>query len=99
MDFDKDEAEARKQVARQQEIFLQEAGIPTYIERSRSGNGYHLWGFLEEPVNAGELRFALSPYIDNRDTYDRMFPNQDGTTESSPYGNLIALPLNGKLVS
>ena len=58
-----------------------------------------MWGFLEEPVNAGELRFALSPYIDNRDTYDRMFPNQDGTTESSPYGNLIALPLNGKLVN
>lgn len=95
LDFDKDEPVARKEAARQQRIFRAEAGIETYIERSRSGNGYHLWGFLEEPHNAGELRFALSPYIEDTDTYDRMFPNQDGNTATKPYGNLIALPLYG----
>lgn len=94
LDFDKDELEARKEARRQQLIFSQ-VGIPTYVERSRSGNGYHLWGFLEQRVNAGELRFALEPYIEDTDTYDRMFPNQDGTTETKPYGNLIALPLYG----
>lgn len=98
LDFDKDEEVARKEAARQQTIFMVEAGIATYIERSRSGNGYHLWGFMEEPVNAGELRFALAPYIEDTDTYDRMFPNQDGTTEARPYGNLIALPLYGPKV-
>ena len=95
LDFDKDELEARKEARRHQATFLREAGIRTYIERSRSGNGYHLWGFFEERVNAGELRFALEPYIEDSKTYDRMFPNQDGTTELRPYGNLIALPLYG----
>ncbi len=99
LDFDKVEEDARKEAKRQQDVFLLEAGIPTYLERSRSGNGYHLWGFLEGPVNAGELRFALAPFIENTDTYDRMFPNQDGTTEAKPYGNLIALPLYGPNVA
>lgn len=98
LDFDKEEFTARQEARRQQEIFTREAGIRTYIERSRSGNGYHLWGFLSSPMHAGELRFALKPYIVNTDTYDRMFPNQDGNTEAKPYGNLIALPLYGKTV-
>lgn len=97
LDFDKVEAEARKEAVRQQFIFRTEAGIPTYIERSRSGNGYHLWGFLEHPVNAGKLRHALGQFIEDAATYDRMFPNQDGCSEVKPYGNLIALPLNGAL--
>jgi len=96
LDFDAEvEAEARAAAKRQQTVFMLEAELPTYIERSRSGKGYHLWGFLETPVNAGELRFALAPFIENADTYDRMFPNQDGVSEAKPYGNLIALPLYG----
>lgn len=98
LDFDKDEEYARQAAKRQQDIFTKEAGIPTYIERSRSGNGYHLWGFLDGPMNAGELRFALAQFIEDTDTYDRMFPNQDSTTERRPYGNLIALPLYGPTV-
>lgn len=98
LDFDKDEETARREAKKQQQIFETEAGISTYIERSRSGNGYHLWGFLDRPMNAGELRFALKPFIVDTDTYDRMFPNQDGNTEKRPYGNLIALPLYGKTV-
>lgn len=99
LDFDKDEEYARKAAYRQQHIFWQEAGIKTYLERSRSGNGYHLWGFLEEPVDAGRLRFALAQFIETTETFDRMFPNQDSTSEQRPYGNLIALPLYGPAVS
>ena len=30
--------------------------IPLYLERSRSGLGYHAWLFFEEPVEAGKAR-------------------------------------------
>lgn len=91
LDFDKSPEEAWKEALHQQKMFENEAGIATYIERSRSGNGYHLWGFLEEPVNAGELRHALAQFIPAQSTFDRMFPNQDSVSETRPLGNLIAL--------
>lgn len=98
LDFDKEPAIALQEAIRQREILLQEARIETYIECSRSGNGYHLWGFLDEPVNAGVLRHALARFIEDADTYDRMFPNQDSVSEARPLGNLIALPLYGPTV-
>lgn len=75
--------------------------IPAYLERSRSGNGGHLWIFFERPLPAATARrlgdvlitrsnhghLPLSPT-----SYDRMFPNQD-TMPKLGYGNLIALPL------
>lgn len=79
-------------------VFYKEAKLPVYIERSQSGNGYHIWGFLEGQVNAGKLRHALAPLLLRADTYDRMFPNQDSVSETRPLGNLIALPLQGKRV-
>lgn len=85
--------------AREQQQVLAEAGLPTYLEISQSGKGVHLWGFLEEPVNAGRIRHALSPLIVESDTYDRMFPNNDGIDETRPLGNLIALPLHGNRVA
>ena len=98
LDFDKEPEEAWKAAKRQQKIFHDEAGIPLYIERSRSGNGYHLWAFLAEAVNAGLVRHAIAQFIEEQDTYDRMFPNQNGVTEARPLGNLIALPLFGSTV-
>ena len=80
---------------KQAKVFWEEAGLPVYIERSQGGKGFHVWGFLDGSVNAGKLRHALAPYIENADTYDRMFPNQNGVSETRPLGNLIAMPFHG----
>ncbi len=75
--------------------------IPLAGERSRSGNGAHLWFFFEEPIPAASARkfgSALLTYSMNKrheimfKSYDRFFPNQD-TMPKGGFGNLIALPL------
>jgi superfamily II DNA or RNA helicase len=79
----------------------QSAGIPAYLERSRSGNGSHVWIFFEAPVAAVLARkmgcALLTRTMERRhqlglDSYDRFFPNQD-TLPKGGFGNLIALPL------
>lgn len=76
-------------------------GVPAAIERSRSGNGAHVWIFFAEPVLARTARqlacMLITETMDRRpqiglDSYDRLFPNQDTTPEGG-FGNLIALPL------
>ena len=79
--------------------------IPAAVERSRSGNGGHVWVFFSEPVPAGLARKMFSfiltetmerhPEIGLR-SYDRLFPNQD-TIPKGGFGNLIALPLQKKV--
>ena len=78
--------------------------IPVAVERSRSGNGAHMWFFFEEPVSATDARKLgsgiLTTAMESRheiglDSYDRMFPNQDSMPKGG-FGNLIALPLQGK---
>lgn len=78
-----------------------ESGVPAYLERSRSGNGGHVWIFFDEPIPAQLARklgsFILTTAMNNRpelgfDSYDRFFPNQDHMP-SGGFGNLIALPL------
>jgi hypothetical protein len=78
--------------------------IPAALERSRSGNGGHIWIFFSEPVPATFARkmgtFLLTQTMDRRpeiglDSYDRFFPSQD-TLPKSGFGNLIALPLQKK---
>lgn len=75
--------------------------IPAVIERSRSGNGGHVWIFFKDRVPAAlarKLGFALLTLtMDKRHqiglkSYDRFFPNQD-TMPKGGFGNLIALPL------
>jgi len=77
------------------------AGVPAYLERSRSGNGGHVWHFFEEAVPATMARklgsTLLTAAMDKRHriglgSYDRLFPNQD-TLPKGGFGNLIALPL------
>lgn len=79
-------------------------GISYSIERSRSGNGAHVWIFFEEAIYAGKIRKFGNAILteamkrDGRitfDSYDRFFPNQDRLPEGG-FGNLIALPLQGK---
>ncbi|MBR5748319.1 MAG: DEAD/DEAH box helicase family protein, partial [Prevotella sp.] len=78
-------------------------GVPWSIERSRSGNGAHVWIFFETPVlavKARRLGNAILTEAMNRDgrisfkSYDRFFPNQDTLPEGG-LGNLVALPLQG----
>jgi len=75
--------------------------VPATVERSRSGNGAHIWLFFDRPVlaaNARQLGCALlTRTMENRheiglDSYDRLFPSQD-TMPKGGFGNLIALPL------
>ena len=78
-----------------------EMGVSAALERSRSGNGGHIWIFFEEPLPATVARkmgsTILTRTMDRRhqlglDSYDRFFPNQD-TMPKGGFGNLIALPL------
>jgi superfamily II DNA or RNA helicase len=76
-------------------------GVLPAVERSRSGEGAHLWFFFASPVSATEARelgelllthaMADSPSL-GMDSYDRLFPSQ-GTMPTGGFGNLIALPL------
>ena len=76
-------------------------GVPAAPERSRSGNGAHLWIFFEQPIPAVKARklgsCLMTRTLDRRpeigmDSFDRFFPNQD-TLPKGGFGNLIALPL------
>ena len=78
--------------------------IPFSIERSRSGNGAHVWIFFDQPIPAYKARklgnIILTEAMKRNgritfDSYDRFFPNQDKVPEGG-FGNLIALPLQGK---
>jgi superfamily II DNA or RNA helicase/very-short-patch-repair endonuclease len=75
--------------------------LPAALERSRSGNGGHIWLFFDEAIPACLARklgsHILTETMDRRpdiglDSYDRFFPNQD-TLPKGGFGNLIALPL------
>ena len=78
-------------------------GVPAALERSRSGNGGHVWIFFAEAVPAALARrlgsHLLTEAMENNPdigfkSYDRFFPSQD-TLPDGGFGNLIALPLQG----
>lgn len=78
--------------------------IPAALERSRSGNGAHVWIFFTSPIPVRTARrlgcFLLTETMESRpelgfESYDRFFPNQD-TMPQGGLGNLIALPLQAK---
>jgi superfamily II DNA or RNA helicase len=75
--------------------------MPAVLERSRSGNGGHVWFFFENAISASLARklgsHILTETMEHRPeiglgSYDRLFPNQD-TLPKGGFGNLIALPL------
>jgi len=84
--------------------FLETCGllsIPAALERSRSGNGAHIWIFFDMAIPASLARrlgaHILTETMERRPelglrSYDRFFPNQD-TLPKGGFGNLIALPL------
>lgn len=79
----------------------QQKAVPILLERSRSGQGGHVWIFFTEAIPAILARqfgsYLLTETMEQRPdlglrSYDRLFPNQD-TLPKGGLGNLIALPL------
>jgi superfamily II DNA or RNA helicase len=78
--------------------------VPAYLERSRSGNGGHVWIFFSAPIPATSARqlgvrllketMVIRAEMDLA-SYDRFFPSQDFLPRAG-FGNLIALPLQKK---
>lgn len=98
VDFDKS---AWKEDASAFRQTCERRGVPYSLERSRSGNGAHVWIFFSEPIPARLARrlgsLLLTETMERRSeiglkSYDRFFPNQDTMPEKG-FGNLIALPL------
>jgi len=82
-------------------LACQKHHLPAVVERSRSGDGAHLWLFFQQPIPAVLARnlgsCLLTTAMEGHPqlglaSYDRLFPNQD-TLPTGGWGNLIALPL------
>ena len=82
----------------------EEYKIPVYLERSRSGEGAHVWIFFEDKYQASKSRSIVLELIrkalnlsefEKEVSFDRLFPNQDYLPKNG-IGNLISLPLNSK---
>ncbi len=74
--------------------------VPAYLERSRSGQGGHVWFFFDQPYPAVRSRkvfillleqAGVFSVFDKISSFDRLFPNQDFLSGKG-LGNLIALP-------
>jgi len=98
MDFDKDGWQQDALAVMETCLLLD---VPASLERSRSGNGGHIWLFFDEAIPAILARklgsFILTETMERRPelglaSYDRLFPNQD-TLPKGGFGNLIALPM------
>lgn len=79
-------------------------GVEPLVERSRSGQGAHLWIFFQKKIEAslarrfGEAllkRGAEAVNLKSFRFYDRLLPMQDHLRQGG-IGNLIALPLQGQ---
>jgi len=79
-------------------------GIGAYLERSRSGNGGHVWVFFVNNYPAYKSRKIFFELIrkalgfsefEKEISFDGLFPNQDYHSKKS-FGNLITLPFQGE---
>jgi len=75
--------------------------IPAYLERSRSGQGGHIWIFFEQPYPSVRSRKIILSLLeksgifsvfDKSSSFDRLFPNQDFLSGKG-LGNLIKISL------
>ena len=100
IDFDGD---AWKQDIAAFQNTCKEYDLAPAVERSRGGNGGHVWFFFEDKISAATARKLGSALLTQAmarrheikfKSYDRLFPNQDIMPKGG-FGNLIALPLQG----
>lgn len=109
-DFDENDAALEHCNKLQRKLI--EFEINSFIERSNSGNGFHLWVFFKGPIKAalarrmmiGALTLADVPISGKMEkgsntarSFDRLFPSQD-TVQGGKFGNLVGLPLFGRAV-
>ena len=101
IDFDKADWKEATNAVR---LVAKRRNIYAAVERSRSGNGAHIWFFFLEPISAKTAREFGSCLITEAaalnktitfEAFDRMLPAQD-TIPDGGFGNLIALPFQGK---
>ena len=101
IDFDKADWKEATNAVR---LVAKRRNINAAVERSRSGNGAHIWFFFLEPISAKAAREFGSCLITEAaalnktitfEAFDRMLPAQ-ATIPDGGFGNLIALPFQGK---
>lgn len=101
IDFDKADWKEATNAVR---LVAKRRSINAAVERSRSGNGAHIWFFFLEPIDAKAAREFGSYLITEAaalnktitfEAFDRMLPAQV-TIPDGGFGNLIALPFQGK---
>ncbi len=82
-------------------------GLHPAIERSRSGNGAHVWFFFAAPVLASSARkmgsYLITETMNRRHqlsmrSYDRLFPSQD-TLPRGGFGNGLRLGASHRTAS
>ena len=101
IDFDKADWKEATNAVR---LVAKRRNIYAAVERSRSGNGAHIWFFFLEPISAKTAREFGSCLITEAaalnktitfEAFDRMLPAQ-ATIPDGGFGSLIALPFQGK---